>query len=264
MIGYPPMKELYLGCECMDLDHVALFIHFPPRDDGAKSVIEDEDDAPAIYMSITASNYFTRLLPEIRYLFEKYTWQSFAQYNWYKRLWIAGKYIFNSTHLREYGILDAFDFQEKDHDNLDAFIALISSDIDDNIDEKSELWLDDDRWRMKIQPTRIVFEEHDIVEPWKVGWEIHFIERGFFGRVRWAFKYIFGRHSVGKSFTIYEKDAAKMRGMIKWTQKENKKGEEENKEISKWVVDMSKSEEGVSKMKEALKQGQEENESKSN
>lgn len=229
MIGYPPIKELYLGCECMDLDHVALFIHFPPREDDGESVIksaiENIDDAPCIYCAVTANNYFTKLFPEIRYCYEKYTWQEFAYYNWYQRLWIAGKYIFNSICTKRYGILDAFDFQVKDHDKLDAFLALISSDIDTDIDDESELWLDDERWKIRFQADRWVSKEHDIKEPWKVGWDIHFLERGFLGRVRWACKYIFGRHCPEKSFSIYEKDAAKLRGMIKWVQEENKKGE---------------------------------------
>jgi len=225
MVGYPPMKELYLGCECMDLDHVALFIHFPLRDDGAKSVIEDPDDAPAIYCNITANNYFTRLLPSLRYFYEKYTWQEFYHYNWYQRLWLAGKYIFNSSCNKRYGILDAFDFQAKDHDKLNAFMALISSDIDDKINEKSELWLDDERWRIRFQADRWVSKKHDIIEPWKVGWDIQFLPRGFWGRLRWGFKYIFGMHYPEKSFTIFEKDAAKIRGMIRWVQEENKKGE---------------------------------------
>jgi len=226
MRGYPPMEELYLGCECMDLNHVALFIHFPPKDD-VKSVIEDEDDAPCIYCSVTAKNYYTHLLPEIRYLFDKWTWQNFAYHNWYQRWWIAAKYIFNPTYTKRYGILDAFDFQHRDHDKLDAFLTLISSDIDNNIDEKSELWVDDDQgWIIRFQPTRLIFEKHDIVEPWQIGWDIQFMKKGFFGRIKYAFKYIFGRHCSEKNFTLLEKDASKIRGMIKWVQETNKKDKE--------------------------------------
>jgi len=221
MTGYPPMKELYLGCECMDLDHVALFIHFPPKDED-KNIIEDPDDPPAIYITVSARNYFEEILPPIRYFYDNWSWQYFFSHNWYKRLWIAGRHISDPTYLREYGILDGFDFQDKDLSKLDVFMSLISSDIDANIDEKSELWLNED-WRIRFQPIRLIFEEHDFVGPWQVGWESHFVQRGFFGRILNAFKYIFGMHSSDKSFTIEEKDAAKIRGMIKWVQETNKK-----------------------------------------
>ena len=269
MIGYPPMVELYLGCECMDLGHVALFINFPPKKDNDGKVIIDEDDPPCIYFTVTANNYFTQLLPDLdpRCLFEEWTWSTFAHYNWYNRLWIAGKHIFNPTYIKRYGILDAFDFQERDHSKLDMFLSLISSDIDTNIDDKSELWLDDERWRIRLMADRWVCEEHDIKEPWKVGWDVQFMKRGFWGRIRWGLKYIFGRHCPEKQFAILEKDAAKIRGMIKWAQEENKREEakeEETKEIAKWVVDMSKSEEGISEIKKILTQVKEEDESKSN
>ncbi len=264
MIGYPPMEELYLGCECMDLDHVVALGYFPPKKDEAGNAIIEEDDPPVIYFHVTANNYFTRLLPSLRYFYEKYTWSEFYHYNWYQRWWLAGKYIFSSICTKKYGILDAFDFQVKDHDKLDAFLALISNDIDTDIDEKSELWLDDERWKIKFQPDRWVSKKHEIIEPWQVGWDIHFLERGFWGRIRWGFKYIFGRHYPEKEFEIFEKDAAKMRGMIKWVQEENKKNEEEMKDTIEWVQDMGKSKEGISKMKEvikqAVKQAQEKNE----
>jgi len=233
MIGYPPTNELLLGCECMDLDHVASFINFPPKKDGDGKVIIEFDDPPCIYFTVTANNLYTRLLPDLdpRYLFEKWTWQSFSYYNWYNRWVIAGRYIFALNPHKEYELLNCFDFQERDHVRLDLFLSLISSDIDDNINEQSELLLDDERWCIKIKPNRLVFKEQDITEPWQVGWEICFKPRGFFGRIRWGFKYIFGRHCPEKQFTMLKKDAAKMRGLIKWVQETNKKDEEkENNE----------------------------------
>ena len=225
MAGYPPMKELYLGCECMDLDHVALFIHFPPSDNGEKSVIEDDEDEPCIYLSVSTNNYHTDLFPDLLYFWDKYAWQSFFAHNWYKRLWIAGKYLIDPITRQKWGVLDAFDFQDKDLEKLDAFMALISSDIDVSMSRNSELMLDDDKWLMRIQPTRFEWEKHDIKEPWRVGWDIQFKQRGFWGRVKYAFKYIFGSYCQEKHFTIEEKDAAKIRGMIKWVRETNKKDE---------------------------------------
>jgi len=247
MIGYPPTEELYLGCECMDLDHVALFIYFPPSEEDSKSVIEDIDDLPTIFLSVSTRNYFEEVLPPIIYFYDKTAWQTFFYNNWYKRLWFAGRYIVNPTYLREFGILDAFDFQNKDLDKLDAFLALISSDIDDNIKENSELWLDDDRWAIRFQPTRLTFKNDDTEQPWQLGWEPHFKQRGFFGRIRYAFKYIFGIHSPEKNFTLYEKDAAKMRGMIKWVQEENfallKKEASKIEGMTEWMQNINKKDE---------------------
>lgn len=229
MSKFAPMKELYLSCECMDLDHVALFIHFPPSEDGSKCVMEDDDDAPCIYMTVTTNNYYNDLLPPLRYFYEKYDWQSFFAHNWYKRLWIAGRYLVNHTYRPKWGILNCFDFQDKDLEKLDAFMALISSDIDTTMCEGKELWLDDEKWLIKIYISRFEIEKHNYKGPWEVGWEPHFKPRGFFGRVKYAFKYIFGTHCEEKQFTIEEKEAAKIRGMIKWTQETNKKDEDAKK-----------------------------------
>jgi len=219
-----PMEELYLGCECMDLDHVAHFMHFPPIKEVKKENIADDN---IIYLSVSVHNFFKRIIPPIRYFYDKTSWQSFFYHNWVKRLWIAGKYIIAPYYQRKYGILDAFDFQNKDLEKLDAFLSLISSDIDDNSFSISEgIWLDDGEWLVKIELTRLEFKKCDYIGPWQVGWEPHFLNRGFFGRIHYAFKYIFGQHSPEKCFTICEKDAAKIRGIIKWVQETNKKDEQ--------------------------------------
>jgi len=220
MTEYPSMKELYLGCECMSLEHISQFIHFPPVKDGSKCVMEE--DEPSIYLSVKTNNYYRNLLFPIIYIFDKYEWQSFFAYNWYKRIWIAGKYIVNPLSRQKWGILDAFDFQDKDLEKLDAFMALISSNIDTNITQNSELWIDED-WPIVFSPTRLEFEKHNIKEPWQVGWEIQFKKRGFLGRVKYAFKYIFGSSNQEQNYPLCEKDASKIRGMIKWVQDTNEK-----------------------------------------
>lgn len=228
-----PMKELYLGCECMDLDHVAHFMHFPPTEEEREKIKsrkfplpEEDDDLNIIYLAVSAHNFFKTIIPPIRYFYDLWAWQSFLYHNWFKRLWIAGRYIVDPFYQREFGILDAFDFQNKDLDKMDAFLSLISSDIDDNSFSISEgVWLDNDDWLLKIGLYRLEFPKHDYVGLWQIAWEVQFKNRGFFGRIHYAFKYIFGQHSPEKGFTIYEKDAAKIRGKIKWVQKTNKKDE---------------------------------------
>jgi hypothetical protein len=231
-----PMKEIYVGCECMDLDHVAHFAHFPLTEKEIKENKErkfplpEEDDENIIYLSVSVHNFFRAIIPPIIDIFDGWAWQSYFQHNWFKRLWIAGRYIADPSYQREYGILDAFDFQNKNLDKIDAFLSLISSAIDDNSFSISEgVRLDDNGWLLKIEPTRLEFKKCDFIGSWQVGWEVQFKNRGFFGRMHYAFKYIFGQHSPEKGFTIYEKDAAKIRGMIKWVQDTNKKDDKNDR-----------------------------------
>ena len=173
-----PMKELYVGCECLDLDHVAHFMHFPPTEEEKKKIEsgkfplpEEDDDINIIYLSVSVHNLFRAIIPPIFYFYDKWAWRSYFYHNWFKRLWIAGRYIINPFYQREYGILDAFDFQNKDLDKIDAFLSLISSAIDDNSFSISGMWLDDDNddWLMKIKPTRLEFKKHDFIVDWQVG-----------------------------------------------------------------------------------------------
>jgi hypothetical protein len=232
-----PMEELYLGCECLDLGHVAHLMHFPPTEEEKKKIEsgkfplpEEDDDINVIYFSVSVRNYFDVIIPPIIDIFDKYSWQHFFYHNWCKRLWVAGKYILDPHYQPESGVLDAFDFQSKDLDKMDAFLSLISSDIDDNSFSVSEgVYLDDDEWLAKIELTRLEFKKHDWIGDWQIGWAPHFKSRGFFGRIRYAFKYVFGQHSSEKSFTICEKDASKIRGIIKWVQETNKKDKQNDR-----------------------------------
>ncbi len=228
-----PVKEMYVGCECLDLGHVAHFMHFPPPereafiDSGKFPLPEEVEDENIIYLSVQVRSYLNAIIPPIIYVFSIYDWQYFFRYNWCNRLWVAGKYIVDPYYQPESGILNCFDFQNKDLNKIDAFLSLISSDIDDNSFSISEgVYLDDDEWLVKVGLTRLEFKKHDWIGDWQVGWAPHFKSRGFFGRIRYAFKYVFGKHSYEKCFTIYEKDAAKIRGIIKWVQGTNKKDEQ--------------------------------------
>ena len=129
MSDLAPMEELYLGCECMDLDHVALLVHFPPAEDKKKNdsglflLPEEDDDDNVIFFSVSVHNFFDAIVPPIISLFDTWAWRSFFHHSWFKRFWIAGRYIVDPLHLRKFGILDAFDFQNKDLDKMDAFLS---------------------------------------------------------------------------------------------------------------------------------------------
>ena len=221
MTEYDERKELYVGCDCLDLDHISHFLHYPlskeEKEDGEQEVI---------YCRVKIKNYLNEMCPPLRYFYSSYDWGSYFRYNWLRRIGIASKYIFNSFYVRRWGIFDCFNFQEKDLIKIDAFLSLISSDIDTNINEAYKYWVDDDCWLIRFDIDRIEWDgEGNNPFSWDLGLSPQFKKRKLFGRIKYAFKYMFGRHSDEQDIHIYKKDAAKLRGMIKWVQENNKKEE---------------------------------------
>lgn len=210
-------KELYLGCDCTDLGHVVSLIYFPFEGK------DDEDNV--IYYSVRVRNYFDRIVPPLQYFYEKDSWEDYFRYHWLRRVGIAAQYIFSPFYERKWGILDCFDFQAKDLSALDAFLALISSDIATNINHQATQELDNGRWTIIFDIDRMDFHEENF--PWDLGWSPQFKHRDFWGRVGYAVRYMFGRYSEEQGFEISEKDAFEIRGMIKWVQENNKKDNDE-------------------------------------
>ena len=218
-----PIRELYLGCECMDLDHVAHLGYFPPTEK------EKEDgEIEVIYFRIKFKSYFDRFFPPIRYFYEKYEWESFFYYNYIKKIGIGLKSIFDKEYVRIGGILSCFDFQNKDLSKLDIFLSQITEKIDEkDIDDQSLTLLDNERWLVYFSIDK---EFHKENYPYVLGWDQQFVPfRNIFGRIKYALKYIFGKYSDEQEFDIKEREAAKLRGMIKWIENKNKEEKEEEK-----------------------------------
>jgi len=226
------MQELYIGCDCLSLDHIIQFIHFPLSEEGKienKEAVslDPEDDENIIYFAAKVENYFYKIVPPILlHCFDKYNWQSYFRYMWFHRLWIAMGNISSPKYRRRWGILDSFDFQQKDFEKIDAFIALISRDIDTNINEKSEVVIKDNNWSLIFHIEQFIWKEQNYKEPWKFGFECQFKKKKILGRIKDSFKYIFGIHDDQVHVSIDEKNAAKIRGMLKWVQDTNKKEED--------------------------------------
>ena len=214
--------ELYLGCECTDLDHVAHLMYFSPT----KEEKGGEDDV--IYLCLKAKNYFDRFCPPITYVYCLYDWDSYVRYNFLRRIGIALKYIFNKHYDREAGILDCFDFQTKDLPILDRFISRLV-DFDSKIKTLSTpvYWFENDDFKLRIQGERI--NKH---LPWWVGWDLQFKPRYFFARIWHAGRYIFGRHSYEQHFEITREDVPSLRGIIKWVETMNEEEREKEGQAS--------------------------------
>lgn len=213
-------KELFAGCGCMDICHVMHFVYFPFS--GEKG----EEDENVIYGFVRTRNYFDRIFPPLRYFYDSFDWKQYFYYHWFRRWSIALRYILNSSYMRKWGVLDCFDFQGKDLPAIDNFMSLITNDITDDIDslsiEKMECQIDGDQWVLRFNVDCLVFDDSPSTFPWQLQWEPQFKPRKFLGRLKWAFNYIFGNYSDEQDFEIYPKDAAIIRGMIKWIQKNNK------------------------------------------
>ena len=103
-------KEAYFGCECGCLNHVTRFSYFSP-----KTSEEEKSEDNVIYFVVTATNYFNRFFPYIS--FNPTYWgddlKSYSYYNFFNRLPIAFKHIFNPSYKSKNGILDCMDFQKR-------------------------------------------------------------------------------------------------------------------------------------------------------
>ena len=216
-----PIKEIYIGCECMDLDHVAHLSYFPPTE---KEKEDGEEDI--IYFRIKFTNYFDRFFPPIRYFYEKHEWNSFFYHNHFRKVIIGLKYIFNRYYNKKDGILSCFEFQNKDLSKLDIFLSQITVNVDTNISHQSTESLDNERWYIRFSIDRQI---HDDRFPYQLGWEPQFKCRNIFGRIKYAFKYIFGEYCNIQEFEITKNKAEKLRGMIKWVEDINKKEENDKK-----------------------------------
>jgi hypothetical protein len=199
------IEEKYFGCECMDLNHISRFGYFPPE----KGEKVDEDDN-VIYFTVKTEYLFGRILPpfSLNPLDWKFDLGNYFHFHILKRIPVALGYIFNPHYYRKYGISDCFDFQEKDLPIIKEFLSKLS---EKETEEKSDsiLWIDNERWLIRFSIQRI-----DKDFPYQLGWDIQFISRNLFGRIKYALKYLFGRVAEEQEFEIKPKHAEQLKGLI--------------------------------------------------
>ncbi len=218
------LKELYIGCGCGGLDHIAKFSHHP-----LTQKEKDEGEEDPVYLTVRTENYFTRIFLSIRYIFDKYTWQDFFYYNWFKRVIIGFRHIKNPfyTILESPLLFSFFEFQKQDLPKIYEMMTKISLDTSDikpsfGIDKEFYVDLSNDKLVMRIEIDKDLNEEGMIT----LAWRIYFIHGKTTRRIKDAFRYIFGRFSDEQCFEIFEPEAVNIKEMIKWVQKKNKESDE--------------------------------------
>ena len=225
------IKELYIGCECMDLDHIAHLSFFPLTEEKKEDGEKDE-----IFFTLKFKSYFDRILPPIRDFYQKWEWNNYFYHNWFNKVIIGLKSLASMDFISIKGIFDCFEFQNKDLSKLDVFLSQITNKIDTKADGDSITFLDNDKWLIYFTISKLYSrEDYDYdFAPYVIGWEPQFIPSLLLRRIKYAFKYIFGRYNEEQEFFITKREATKLRGMIKWVEEENKKIKEgiENEEAN--------------------------------
>lgn len=223
--------EQFFGCDCGCLNHISRMGYFPPEKD---EKIDEEDNV--IYFSVKTEYLYKRILPP--FSFDPRNWlfdfEYYFRFHILRRIPIAARYLFNPLYTREHGILDCFDFQNKDLSLMRKFLSHLTdeesetikkNEIIDDLDSYSKKIIDkylfclsNDRWRLKFTIWRI-----DENFPYWLGWEPQFIPRKIFGRIRYALKYIFGRVDDEQYFEIDKETAKKIKGLITVVEKLNER-----------------------------------------
>ena len=200
--------EAYFGCDCGCLDHVVRFSYFPPRDEE-----EEKSKDNVIYLTVRTENYFNRILPPFSWHLDD--WKDYFRFNFLERIPIILQYLFNGYYKRKYGILDSASFKNKDLSSINNFINNLTKETKQS-SMFSAINLNNERWEIVFSGDRL-----DEKLPYELRWEIQFLPRSLFGRIKYAFKYLFGTHSNEQEFGIDKKKAVELKAMIKKTQELN-------------------------------------------
>ena len=215
------IREIFLGCDCWCLNHIAHLIYMPPTE---REKAEGEEEV--IYFIVKTENYYKAFLPPLHF-YSKTDWQYFFRFHFFNRIGIALRYILNPIYTAEQGVLDCFDFQEKDLPALDNFLSRLTDSVPICI-SKPSYYMTNDRWRIIFDVWRL-----DGDFPWWLGWNIQFKRRRLLGRIWYALKYITGQHSDEQEFELTKREASALRTMIKWVNDKNKEKKESEKQEGK-------------------------------
>ena len=197
--------EQYFGCECYCLNHISHMGFY-------------DDECNIIYFSVKTENLFDRILPPFTLDIRDwpYNFKEYFRYHILKRIGIASSYLFASLYVRKDGVLDCFDFQNKDLSKMKELLSSLSNQ-ETLVSRIHWLTISNDRWEIIFFIDRI-----DKDFPYRLGWEIQFLNRKIFGRIRYALKYIFGRHDDEQHFEINKSDAERLKGLITVVESINK------------------------------------------
>ncbi len=207
--------EAYFGCECLDLNHIARMSYWPP-------IKREQEEDDVIFLSVKTETYICRILPPIGInpLEWHYDLDGYFRFHILNRVPIALRYLFNSSYMRKYGVLESFDFQNKDLPTMRKFLSHLTNEETNEIDKDTILCWDNDLWRI-----RFFIKQIDKDLPYELNWEIQFLPRKIFGRIRYALKYIFKRYNDEQCFEITKKRAMQIEGLITIVENLNKEYE---------------------------------------
>ena len=208
--------EQYFGCECGCLNHIARMTYFPPKKD---EEIDEEDNI--IYFTARTEYLYKRVFPSLS--LDPRDWRDdFSYYfRWHilKRIPIAMGYVFNPLYIRREGVLDCFDFQDKDLPSMKKFLSNLT-DQEELVSDIHNLIISNDRWEIRFYVYRL-----DKDFPYWLGWDLQFTSQKIFGRIKYALKYLFGKADNEQEFEINKKDAARLKGLITVVRKINEEYE---------------------------------------
>jgi hypothetical protein len=181
--------------------------------------VDEEDNV--IYIVVGTKNLYSRIILGLNLNPCNWIYNLKDYFRWHilRRIPIAIGSIFNRSYTCEKGMLNCFDFKNKDLPKMKIFLSRLTME-EEVVSKINYLILDNERWVMRLYITHF-----DKDFPCELGWDIQFLPRNIFGRIRYALKYIFGRHNDEQEFEINKKDAATLKGLIAVTRKINEKYE---------------------------------------
>jgi len=210
--------EKYFGCECYCLDtHIAHMLYFPPN----KEMSEEEN---VIYFTVKTRYLFDRVLPPFNFNFMDwiYEMEYYFHFHILRRLPIALNHIFNSFwYYRKDGILDCFNFQNKDLSEMKNFLSLLTNEELEKY-KNSNLRIKNEECELMLSISR---DNEDF--PYCLGWKIQFLPKKIFSGWKDSLKYIFGRYDDEQHFEIKKEDAKIIKGIITVIEGLNKEKYEE-------------------------------------
>jgi len=212
------MRDVYLGCECMGLDHVTHLIYWPPK---------DEDDDNELFFTVAAKNYRDKIFPYLS--ISPYDFKEYLRYHFFNRFGVALAYLFNSHHVHKWGILSSSDFRQKDLPTLIEYLSWVAGDSEETVDENTTVWLRGHRFNL-----RMTIDRYDKDMPWELGWEIQFKQgKSLWRRLKNGWRYIWGLASDEVHTIVTEKEAKTMKAMAEWVKKKNEELTEDEQKESK-------------------------------
>ena len=203
--------EKYFGCDGGCLRHISYMLYFFPKKDDY-----EEDDV--INFTVKIEYLYQRIIPP--FSFNPMDWPydlgNYFRGHILRRIPVALAYIFQKYYTKKEGILDCFDFKEKDIPEIKEFLSNLSS-LETFASKRSSVTIDNEKWHIRFNISQL---DKDI--PWRLGWEIQFRPRNVWGRIGYALKYVFGSFSDEQHFDINKSDAEHLNGLIAVVEELNK------------------------------------------